>query len=359
MSDLELRLQAVERYHQSARQAEIKEYWARFNGKSCSLLKYEEVANRLHIRQQIPIGHRMVPLHHIVGSVGRYREFTQGFLPRATVMQDRWVAVDVTMNSLWGLPPIELYKIGEGYFVIDGNHRISVARANGNKDIEAHVIEHQTSVPFTLADFAGDKWLVKAVYGDFLAQTKLDQLRPQVELAVSNAEHYETLLQHIAVHRYLSNKSRHNGAVMSWEAAVTSWYDTIYTPIVEAIRSHKVQVRFPKRTLTDLYITITSYRERVAEEYGLAPLGAESAVRVFAANHGERILDRLLLSLRQSITPQWRWGEAKRPAGMTPEEFAALRLRHAAGELSVTEAGRMARPEEVISEALCEMQFAG
>jgi hypothetical protein len=263
------------------------------------------------------------------------------------------------MNSLRGLPPIELYKIGEGYFVIDGNHRISVARANGNKDIEAHVIERQTSVSFTLADFTGDKWLVKAAYGDFLAQTKLDQLRPQVELDVSNVEHYETLLQHIAVHHYLSNKPRHNGAVMSWEAAVTSWYDTIYTPIVEAIRSHKVQARFPKRTLTDLYIAITSYREQVAEEYGLAPLGAENAVRVFAANHGERILDRLLHSLRQSITPRWRWGEAKRPAGMTLEEFATLRLRHAAGELSVTEARRMARQEGLFTEALCEMQFSG
>src|SRR5262245_8030580 len=122
MSELELRVAARDRYYSSARSAKIQDNWARMTGTNNSLLRYEDVANRLHLRQQIPLGLRMVELCQIVGSVGRYREFTQGFFPREAVIQDRWVALDVLMNSMQGFPPIELYKIGDAYFVIDGNH---------------------------------------------------------------------------------------------------------------------------------------------------------------------------------------------------------------------------------------------
>lgn len=363
-SSVEIRLEAVERYLSNSRRAEYADYWARLTGKNLSLLKYEAVANRLHIRQQIPAGHQMVMLHHIVGSVGRYREFNRNFLPRPVVMQDRWVAVDVTMNSLQGLPPVDLYKIGEAYFAIDGNHRISVARANGNKDIEANVIECQTNVALTVEDFVSDRWLVKAAYSDFLAQTQLDQLRPQVALDVSDADHYQALLQHIAVHRYLSNKPRHiSGAyygpreTLSWHDAVVSWVDTVYLPIVEAIQAREIMARFPKRTVTDLYLLVTQFRERVAEQYGLAPLGAASAVAVFATNHGERRFDRLLLTLRQRALYTFGLGDATRPMGLSHEEFETLRLRHDAGELSVAEAKHKATREMHFLEPRCEAEF--
>jgi hypothetical protein len=364
MSEMDLRLAAVERYFQSARQAEISDYWARITGQNCSLIKYEVVANHLHLRQQIPVGHQMVALHQIVGSVGRYREFNKHFMPRRPILQDRWVAVDVMMNSLKGLPPVELYKIGDAYFVVDGNHRISVARANGNKDIEAKVIEWQTDVHFTVADFASDRWLSKARYGEFLAQTKLHQLLPGVELILTDGRQYETLLQHIAVHRYLSNQPRRNDHLaMSWGEAVNSWYHSVYLPIVEAMRADKLLARFPKRTETDLYIAITQHRERIAELYELAPLGAETAVKVFAASHSDRLLDRAIFALRESITARLGLGVAKMPAGMSATEFEALRLRHAAGELSLTEAGRKATQEDRFTEPLCEgnlsVQFSG
>lgn len=362
MSVIELRLEAVERYHQAVRQAELQEYWARLSGKNDSLLKFEEVANRLHIRQQIPLGYRMVQLKEIVGSVGRYREFTKGFLPRGQVLQDRWVAVDVTMNSLQGLPPVELYKIGDGYFVIDGNHRISVSRANGNKDIEAMVIECQTAIPFTVKDFEEDGWLLKIAYREFLAQTQLDQFRPEHRLEVTDAGHYQTLLHHIAVHRYLTNQPRRNHwetRSLSWTDAVLSWYDTIYTPVVETIRRYKLPARFPQRTEADLYIWITQYREEVAETYGLAPLGPEQAVAAFAAIHSERTLHRFILGLQQSVQRSLRrlLRGIEMPPGLREEEFRLLRLRHDAGELSLQEAGRRQIHQIGFAESLCEGEF--
>ena len=65
------------------------------------------------------------------------------------------------MNSLVGLPAVELYKIGDAYFVRDGNHRVSVARANDVSHIEAYVTEYQTDIPLTADDFERDQWLIK------------------------------------------------------------------------------------------------------------------------------------------------------------------------------------------------------
>ena len=360
MSSMEQRLDAIERYQHSVRQARLRDRWAQFTGRSASVLRYEAVAARLHIRQQIPTGYQMVPLHKIVGSVGRYREFTTGFFPRAEVMQDRWVAVDITMNSLAGLPPVELYQVGEGYFVIDGNHRISVARANGNQDIEAFVLECQTPVHLTLSDFAGEGWVAKAAYADFMIATQLDELRPTAQLTTSDGAHYATLLQHIAVHRYLANKPpRFAGDArgeMSWREAVASWYDNVYMPLVEAIRAHNLTRRFPKRTETDLYVAITQYREQVAERFELAPLSAAISVAVFAANHGDRLIDRAWLTLRDRIAAKARWYHVgvEMPAGMAAAEFAALRLRHDAGELSLIEAERRYGAQPCFGDALCE-----
>src|SRR5438045_9127127 len=76
-----------------------------------------------------------------------------------------------------GFPPIDVYKVGDVYFVIDGNHRVSVARQLGAKTIEAYVTELPTSVPFE-PDTQPDDLLIKEGYADFLRKTHLDQLRP-------------------------------------------------------------------------------------------------------------------------------------------------------------------------------------
>ena len=81
----------------------------------------------------------------VVG-VGRYRDFTASFLPKNAKMQDRWSRVYAQANSMQGMPPIELYKIDDVYFVRDGNHRVSVARQMGQKSIEAHVTELPTPI---------------------------------------------------------------------------------------------------------------------------------------------------------------------------------------------------------------------
>jgi poly(3-hydroxybutyrate) depolymerase len=67
------------------------------------------------------------------------------FLPRSNDMQERWERVN-KIASTQGVPPVEVYQVGEAYFVLDGNHRVSVARQMGSDHIEAHVWEFSTPV---------------------------------------------------------------------------------------------------------------------------------------------------------------------------------------------------------------------
>src|SRR5215216_5158072 len=188
---------------QSARQrASIQEILARLRGKSTQLLSYDEVAQKLNLHARVERGIKNIPLDAIVGSVGRYTDFTRTFLPRRTGDQERWARVKAAMVEGVGLPPIEVYKVGEAYFVIDGNHRVSIARQEGFDRIQARVIEVQTKIPLT-PSVQPDDLIIKAEYADFLDVTRIMDLRPNVDLSVTIPGQYEKLMQQIYTQQYL------------------------------------------------------------------------------------------------------------------------------------------------------------
>ena len=79
-----------------------------------------------------------------MGSVDRYTDFTRSFYPLQDSDKRRWTNIEVRAYDQIGLPPIEVYQIGEAYFVLDGNHRVSVAREMEATHIEAYVTKVQT-----------------------------------------------------------------------------------------------------------------------------------------------------------------------------------------------------------------------
>jgi len=236
------------------------------------------------------------------------------------------------------VPPVELYKLGDVYFVRDGNHRVSVARANGLDQIEAYVTELYTSIPLTLSDFERDLWIIKIEYAEFMAATHLDQLRPDADVSMTVPGRYEILIQHIEVHRYLRNLELERAGVeerLDWADAVESWYDTVYLPVVDAMNSRQVLEHFPGRTEADLYLWIIKHREALSTRYGLAPLDPETAVTTFAEVHSERPLERTLKGLRLGLHKTL--GE-DRPLGMSEEAYDEARARYDAGERTLREA---------------------
>lgn len=114
------------------------------------LLSLDQIRQPIQFRKQHELGLQMVPLEKIVGSTGRYHDFDRAFLPRHPHLQDRWMSVDKAYHEGVTLPPVKLVKIGEAYFVSDGNHRVSVARTRGQDLIDAYVIEIDEPMPIEL-----------------------------------------------------------------------------------------------------------------------------------------------------------------------------------------------------------------
>ena len=332
-------IQARERFRRSLNRAQMADLLALVTGGNSDLLSYHEVANRLKARQKIEMGTQMVRLDRIVGSVGRYRDFTRSFMPRSGVNEERWSRLDAAMNSLEGVPPIDLFKIGEVYFVQDGNHRISVARANGLSHIEAYVTVVETEVPLTLEDFDHDEWLIKAGHQEFLRKTGIGELRPGHNISLTEPGRYDMMLRHIHVHWYLTNQQLEregSDQFLEWPDAVASWYDNVYLPVIEAIRKYDLMEEFPHRTEADLYMWIAHHREELSLEYELAPLSPDEAVSTFAEVYSESFVQRTMKGLRLGLHRVF--GQDDKPLGMSEETYQELRSRHDAGEISLAEA---------------------
>lgn len=336
--DSRLRQEGMIRFQRSQARAQVSDLLSQVTGsQNRDLVQFDEVAKRIKARQRFEKGIQNVPLDQIVGSVGRYRDFTRTFLPRNAVNKERWIRVDAEVNGSIGTFPIDLYKIGDVYFVRDGNHRVSVARANDFETIEAYVTEVETDVELVASDFERDQWIIKIERQEFINKTDLDTIRPEHLIEFTEPGRYEILLRHIEVHRYF--KGQELDSEVSWEDAVSSWYDTVYMPVVDEINNRLLLEHFPSRTEADLFLWISHHRERLSVHHELAPLSPEVAVSTFAETNSELPIEHTVQGLRQGI--HRLFGGESRPPGMTDEEFEELRRRHDAGELSVAEAARL------------------
>src|SRR5437763_11059836 len=110
------------------------------------ILPYEEVVEALGFVSEHPKGLRVIPLDRIVGTIDRARDFDRRFRPTSRRVRSRWEHVAAAMRRGQAMPPVDLVRIGDIYFVRDGHHRVSVARALGRSDIDAYVTEVVTRV---------------------------------------------------------------------------------------------------------------------------------------------------------------------------------------------------------------------
>ncbi|MDY6876191.1 MAG: acetylxylan esterase [Chloroflexota bacterium] len=268
-----------------ARQAAFtQDVLATFTQRSSDLLPFEEVRKRLGLRHVRYLGLQDVPLDQIVGSVGRYRDFTRAFFPRQDDMGNRWRRIDRLVSTGGGLPPIELYKVGQVYFVRDGNHRVSVARQHNAPAIQAYVWEYKTRVPLE-PDTDVDDLLSKAAHAAFLERTNVDHLCPDLHIELTQPDGYEDLLYEIEAFQH--SISTIDEREVGFEEAVTLWCDMHYTPIVQIVRQRDVLQEFPGRTEADLYLWLRRNQEELEVRYGEHVLMEEAAADL-AKRFGEK-----------------------------------------------------------------------
>jgi nucleotide-binding universal stress UspA family protein len=163
------------------------------------------------------------------------------------------------------VPPIQVYQIDQVYFVLDGNHRVSVAREMGATHIEAYVTKVETRVSLS-PDVQPDDLLVKAEYANFLERTNLDEIRPGANLDMTIPNQYHFLEEQIAAHG--QRLSVEPGQELRYEEAAGRWYDEVYLPVVQTICRQGLLPDFPGRTEADLYVWLSQHQGVLAQQLG-------------------------------------------------------------------------------------------
>ncbi|MEA3361340.1 MAG: hypothetical protein U9R17_18305 [Thermodesulfobacteriota bacterium] len=250
--------------------------------RSIRLLPFDEVKDKLEIWFVRDLGLQTVSIDRIVGSESRYRSFTRHFLPLEENLRDRWKKVAQAHYFRQNLPPVELYRVQDVYFVKDGHHRVSVARAKGVRNIEAHVYEYECDVPLN-EGIDLEKLAIQETYHQFLRDTQLGKKRPHPRLQLTLLGGYPVLMDHIQTHQYYLGKEK--GKEIPISEAACSWYDNLYTPLASIIRKNRIMRQFPHRTETDFYLWMIQHRRQLINEHGWT-VEPESIVEAYTKKHG-------------------------------------------------------------------------
>jgi uncharacterized membrane protein YgaE (UPF0421/DUF939 family) len=247
---------------------------------------------------QVDLGVREIPIAQIKGTESRAPDFDASFQPRSRRLQQHWVQAFTLMEQGVDPPPIEVYQVGEVYFIKDGHTRVSVARHLGWDKIRARVVEIPTRAPVG-SDINPEDLLRAAEYTRFLERTQLDVSRPEARLECSQLGRYDVIFDHILGHRYFLGLQR--GHEVPVPEAATSWYDSVYRPLMEVARAHRLGDRLPGWTETDIYLALTKLWLDLDEE-GL-PAGPERAADLLLAEAGTARRPRLGIGRKRRSPP--------------------------------------------------------
>ena len=256
---------AIQDFREARRKAAFQSVLSFFSGKEQDLLRFDDVKKQLGIISQGQQTLEYIELDKIIGSVGRYKDFDRNFLPKNDSDLERWAGVRMAMTSMTGVPPIEVYQIGEVYFVLDGNHRVSASRALRNDRIEAYVTRFNTPINLT-ADDQIDDLLLKAEYAEFLNETKIHHYFPSMEFEATAPGRYKYLLNNIAFHQQSLEKQEKKP--VEKEVVIRSWVINVYVPMIEKIKESGLLRDFPNRTETDLYLWLLKHQEDLERSLG-------------------------------------------------------------------------------------------
>jgi hypothetical protein len=250
------------------------------------LLSFNDVKEILKPKNQVYRGMQTVPIDHIIGSEGRYRDFTKFFLPRANHLKTRWERVDMAALQDITLPPIQLYEIGGVYFVRDGNHRVSVARTQGGEMIDAEVISLSSEITIdpNMSTDQLKEMVIDLEKKIFYEKTDFGKLTGCDDLNFTMPGRYDVIYNHILVHKYFLNQGTEEE--IPFPDALVSWYREVYSPIIKIIQDEWLTLNFPGRSPSDLYVWIVKHWDFLKKKYGVYSLSG--AAKDFSVKYGQK-----------------------------------------------------------------------
>jgi hypothetical protein len=220
------------------------------------VLPYEEVVEALGFVSEHSAGLQVVPLDQIMGSVGRGRDFDRRFRPTSGRSRGRWEQIAAAARRGEAFPPVDLVKVGEVYFVRDGHHRVSVARALGRPDIDAYVTEVVTRLDAGRAMKVSDLPL-KSHERVFSERVPLPAAA-RTEIALSEPDDYDELAEAVEAWGFRAMQSQ--GEPLDRRQTAERWLETEYRPVVAMLREAGL---VKDCTDTEAYMNIAAERYRL------------------------------------------------------------------------------------------------
>jgi hypothetical protein len=221
------------------------------------MLPFEEVVEALGRTGQRDLGLRAVPLDAIVGTVDRTVDFDRRLRPTSPRLRTRWERIAAAQRRGEALPPVSLFKVGDLYFVRDGHHRVSVARALGRKDIDAYVVEVSTRIPLGEDTHVSDLPL-KDHERLFRERVPLPRAA-RGRIDVTDPWDFGVLAEAIEAWGFRAMQQR--GTFMDRGEVARLWFEEEYEPVVELLKAGDLVA--PGETETDAYLRVAGDRYRV------------------------------------------------------------------------------------------------
>ena len=200
------------------------------------ILPFDEVVEALGRRGERTLGPQVIDLDSIVGTVDRTREFDRSFRPTSRRVRRRWEGIAKAMRRGQEMPPIDVYRVGELHFVVDGHHRVSVARQLGLEVIDANVTEIVTEVPLGREIRVRDLAL-KSHERLFFERVPLPR-EARERIKFTEKWRYASLAEGVEAWGFRAMQA--NGEFMSRADVARAWFEDEYLPVVELLREEEL-----------------------------------------------------------------------------------------------------------------------
>lgn len=247
------RVTTADDFNKALRHARFQELFSTFRWHNPDLLSFYEVTKLIKPEAEYYKGMQTIPVNKIIGSESRYHDFSSAFYPKNVHLKNRWESIDAARLDDVILPPISVYKLGEWYFVRDGNHRVSVARTKGIEFIDAEVVELTSKIPLEEGITLNE---IKKRVVNYERQRFIEQFNPTYlpmdRIVFTAPGSYPEMVNHINVHKYYVNQTLPDE--MTFEEGAKSWFKNVYLPIADAIEKEHLLMEFPGQTEADLYM---------------------------------------------------------------------------------------------------------
>lgn len=294
------RTQAENDFAKAKNKAFFNEIQHLLSPEEASLISLNDVKKLIRPKNETYIGVKTIPIDKIVGSEGRYQDFDNRFFPKNSHLKNRWERVDEAAIQSIDLPAIKVYEIAGLYFVRDGNHRVSVAKARGVEFIDAEVVSLQSEIVLYKPDNINDmvKQILNYEKRVFYTETAFGDITDYWCLDFSRPGRYDVIYNHILTHKYYLNINKKEE--ISLEDAILSWFKTVYFPLVNIIQEKHIMHYFPKRTLSDLYVWVVRYWDDLKQKFG-EEIPMDEAVSKFRKKYRIPIHKRIINRVKRVI----------------------------------------------------------